>query len=181
MNRSYFADYCGRGPYAEIYREHSGVANCIARLRAERARVRSILVLGAATGLVVRDLEAAFAARAWGCELSRWAHARIPARARRRIRRADLRRYLPELVRTGRRFDVLFTSAFVYFASSELPSVLADCARVTEWLHFYASTSEDFEPNDPARVTLRPRAWWRARFRSAGFAPTRSCFLWRLA
>ena len=179
MNRSYFADYCGRGDYAEVYRDHSGVANCIANLRRQRARVGSLLVLGTATGEVLRDFERALGVRAHGCELSRWAHARIPARFRGRIRRADLRRHVPELARANARFDAVFTSALVYLSAADVPPLLRDCARLAPWFHFYASTSEDFEPNDRHRTLLRPRRWWRQRFVAAGWSPTRSPYLWR--
>jgi hypothetical protein len=179
VDREYFESYCGRGPYHRIYLDHSGVTNCLATLRRMRIRVRSLLVLGAATGEVLGDFERALRVRAFGCEVSRWAHARIPAHFRRRIRRADLRRYVPELARAGRHFDVLFTSALVYLAAGEIEPVLRDCAALAPFFHFYSSTSEDFEPGDRRRALLRPRAWWRARFEAAGFEPTRSRYLWR--
>lgn len=180
VDAAYFERYCGRGPYARIYREHSGIGNCIATLRRERIAVGSLLVLGAATGEVLADFEHAFGVRPFGCELSSWAHARIPARFRRRIRRADLRRYLPGLVRARRHFDVLFTSALVYVRERDVAAALAASARLARFFHFYSSTSEDFEPADRHRVLLRPRAWWRARFAAAGWSPTRSPYLWRV-
>jgi len=180
VDRGYFESYCGRGPYAEIYRDHSGIGNCIATLRRMRAPVRSVLVLGAATGEVLADFERAFRVRPFGCELSRFAHARIPARFRRRVRRADLRRFVPELARAGRHFDVSFTSALVYLDPGDVEPVLRACAGLTRLFHFYASTTEDFEPGDRHRALLRPRRWWRARFEASGFAPTRSPYLWRV-
>ena len=39
--------------------------------------------------------------------------------------------------------------------------------------------TEDKAEHDPYRVTLRSRAWWRRKFTDAGFAPTRSPYLWR--
>jgi hypothetical protein len=179
VDASYFERYCGRAPYARIYREHSGIANCIAALQRERIAVRSLLVLGTATGEVLADFEDAFGVRPFGCELSSWAHARIPARFRCRIRRADLRRYLPELERAGRHFDVLFTSALVYLRERDVAPALARSARLARFFHFYSSTSEDFEPGDRHRALLRPRAWWRDRFIAAGWWPTRSRYLWR--
>jgi len=179
VDAAYFERYCGRAPYARIYREHSGIGNCLATLRRERIAVRSLLVLGAATGEVLADFEAALGVRPFGCELSAWAHARIPWRFRRRIRRADLRRHLPALVRAGRHFDVLFTSALVYLRERDVVPALAQSARVARFFHFYASTSEDFEPGDRHRTILRPHAWWRAQFAGAGWSATRSRYLWR--
>lgn len=179
VNAEYFERYCGRAPYAEIWLDHSGAANCVATLRRTRTPVTSLLVLGAATGEVLAYFEAELGVRAHGCEISAWAQARIPARRRRRVERADLRRYLPRLARAGRRFDLIFCNALVYLEPRDVPAALAAASRVGEYFHFYSSTSEDHEPGDDQRVTLRPRSWWRARFLAAGFAPTRSRYLWR--
>lgn len=179
MNASYFESYCGRGPYDAIWHEHSGAVNCVATLRRMRARVGSLLVLGTATGQVLTHFEDELGVRPHGCEISAWAHARIPARQRRRVERADLRRYLPRLARAGRRFDLIFCNALIYLEARDVPAVLETASRVGTYFHFYSSTSEDHEPGDRHRVTLRPRAWWRARFHEAGWAPTRSRYLWR--
>ena len=179
MEREYFTRYCGRAPYDEIWLEHSGAANCVATLRRMRAPVDSLLVLGAATGPVLTHFERAFRVRPYGCEISAWAHARIPERHRRRVLRADLRHYVPRLARERRHFDVIFCNALIYLAPRDLPAVLEAASRIGAFFHFYSSTSEDREPGDRYRVTLRPRAWWRSKFIAAGWAPTRSRYLWR--
>ena len=179
MDREYFEDYCGRGKYADIYLDHSGIENCLATLKRMKVPVRSVLVLGTATGEVLADFKRAFRVTPHGCELSSWAHARIPARFRRRIRRADLRSYVPKLARAGRRFDVTFSNSLVYLRASDIAPVLRDCASVTRWFHFYSSTTEQYEPGDSRRTLLRRRAWWREKFIAGGFSPTRSPYLWR--
>ncbi len=108
----------------------------------------------------------------------RWAHTRIPPRYRLRIACADMRRYVPELVRKGRTFDLVFSNCLIYLEAGEIPDFLAVCSRLGGHFHFYSSTSESFV-NDPYRVTLRPCRWWRDAFISNGFAPTRSRYLWR--
>jgi hypothetical protein len=179
VNREYFQRYCERGPYGDLWLEHSGAANCVATLRRTGERVRTAVVLGAATGEVLEYLEGELGARVSGCELSRWAHARIAPRRRARVARADLRHFVPKLVRSGARFDLVFTSALIYLPARDVGAVLAACARVARLFHFYSSVSEDHEPNDPWRRTLRPRAWWRAQLTANGWAPTRSRYLWR--
>ncbi len=179
MNRAYFENYCGYGPYDENYLFHSGIEHCVSILRRYRVPVNSVLVLGAATGKVLAHFEDAFRVRPHGCELSRWAHGRIPARYRSRIRCSDMRHYLPQLLRRGRSFDVLFTNALVYLEPQELPGYVGQCSRVAGYLHFWSSTSECYEKGDGERVTLRPRNWWSELFQSQGFAPTRSPYLWR--
>ena len=179
MNARYFRRYCGRAPYEEIWLDHSGAGNCVATLRRMRVPVTSLAVLGAATGQVLAHFEAELGVRAHGCEISAWAHARIPARDRRRVERADLRHYLPRLARAGRTFDLIFCNALIYLEPRDLSAALEASSRVGAYFHFYSSTSEDHEPGDDQRVTLRPRAWWRAKFLASGWAPTRSRYLWR--
>ncbi len=90
-----------------------------------------------------------------------------------------MRRYVPEIVRKGRAFDLIFSNSLVYLEAASIPDFLALCSRICEHFHFYSSTRDDFEPDDPYRVTLRSRAWWRSAFISNGFVPTRSRYLWR--
>jgi hypothetical protein len=137
------------------------------------------VVLGAATGQVLGHFERAWGVRAQGCELVRWAHRRIPARQRARIECADMRRYVPRLVREGRRVDLIFSNSLVYLPAREIVPFLAQCAQLGRYLHFLSSTSEDHERGDRFRVTLRPRRWWREQFLRAGFTPTRSRYLFR--
>jgi hypothetical protein len=181
MDASYFQNYCGRGSYDEHYREHSGIEHCLRTARRLGIRARSVVVLGAATGRVLEDFESAWRVRPEGCEISAWAHARIPARLRRRIARADMREYVPALAARRARFDLLFTNSLVYVGARELPALARECERIADHLHFYSSTSESYEPGDRHRVTLRPREWWRALFLGAGFEPTRSPYFWRAA
>jgi hypothetical protein len=179
MDASYFLDYCGRGSYDELYREHSGIEHCLRTARRLGIRARSVVVLGAATGRVLEDFESAWRVVPAGCEISAWAHARIPARLRRRIARADMRDYVPQLVARRARFDLLFTNSLIYLSARELPGLVAQCSRIARTLHFYSSWSESYEPGDRHRVTLRPRAWWRELLIAGCFEPTRSPYFWR--
>ncbi len=179
MDETYFRDYCGYGSYDENWQFHSGAPHCTSIMRRLGVEVSSAVVLGAATGRVLEHFEQTWGVRPWGCEISRWAHARIPGRFRRRIRCEDMRDYVPRELARGRRHDLLFTNSLVYLQEHEVEDFAAACARLASWMHFYSSTSEDYEPGDRYRVTLRPRRWWRERFRAAGFAPTRSPYVWR--
>ncbi len=179
MNEAYFANYCGHGAYRDNYLFHSGIEHCLSIFRRLRVKVDSVLVLGAATGEVLAHFDSAWKVRPHGCEISAWAHAAIPGRYRRRIRCADLRDYLPELVESRHSFDLIFANSLVYLEAHEIPRVLEQCARLSGHFHFWSSTSEDHEPGDAYRVTLRSAAWWKKRFRAAGFASTRSPYVFR--
>ena len=178
MDRAYFEDYCGHGRYEEQYLFHSRVEHCIEIVERFGIQVDSVLVLGTATGKVLRHFEQAWGVRPYGCEISRWAHAHIEPRYRRRIRCADMRRYAPDLAHGRRVFDLIFSNALVYLEREEIPPFLSLCSRICGHFHFWSSTSEDYEPGDTYRVTLAPKKWWRAAFRANGFSGTRSPYLW---
>jgi hypothetical protein len=179
IDAAYFRDYCGRGPYDENYLYHSRVDHCIAIADRLGIEVRSVLVLGAATGRVLAHFEEAWGVRPHGCEVSAWAHARIPARYRKRIERSDMRRYVRDRLRRRRTSDLLFTNALVYLEAREIDGFLGRCSRISGHLHFWSSTTEDRERGDRYRVTTRSKRWWRERFTRSGFSPTRSPYLWR--
>ena len=179
MDEAYFRNYCGHGPYDENYLFHSGIEHCISIARRLGIHVKQLLVLGAATGRVLEHFESAWGVRAWGCEISSWAHARIPGRFRRRIACADMRDYVPRLVARKRHFDLLFTNSLIYVAADELPDFVWQCSVAAAYLHFYSSTTESFEAGDAYRVTLESNAWWRSLFVENGFEPTRSPYVWR--
>ena len=179
MDRAYFERYCQGAPYRETYLLHSGIEHCVHIVEHLGLNVRSVMVLGAATGEVLRHFERAWGILPLGCEISRWAHARIPTRYRRRIACQDMRRYLPRRNGGGTRVDLVFSNSLVYLPEKDIPDVLTACREIGGYFHFLSSTTEDYEANDAYRVTLRPRRWWRQRFIDAGFAPTRSPYLYR--
>jgi hypothetical protein len=179
MDKSYFENYCQAGSYSSNYLFYSGIEHCIYIFDQLRLRVDSVIVLGAATGEVLLHFERAWGVRPRGCEISRWAHRRIPAPYRASISCADMRRYVPQCLARGERVDLLFSNSLVYLEADEVTPFLAQCRELCSYFHFLSSTSESFEPNDRHRRTLRPRKWWRTRFIDAGFAPTRSPYVFR--
>jgi hypothetical protein len=179
VEKSYFENYCQAGSYAHNYLFYSGIEHCIHIVDQLGLRIDSVMVLGAATGEVLRDFERAWGIRPQGCEISRWAHRRIPPELRSSIACADMRRYVPECAARGRRVDLIFSNSLVYLEAREVTDFLKQCRELCRYFHFLSSTSESFEPSDTHRRTLRPRRWWRERFVDAGFAPTRSPYLFR--
>jgi len=179
LDRAYFENYCGEGSYSENYRLYSGIDHCIHIVEHFGFTVRSVCVLGAATGEVLRDLRDAWHLRPYGCEISRWAHSQIPARDRSRIVCADMRSYVPRCMQRGQDFDLVFSNSLVYLPEPDVEPFLSQCRKVTRLFHFMSSTTEAFEPGDRYRVTLKSRRWWRERFLDAGFTATRSPYLFR--
>lgn len=181
MDEAYFQDYCGYGSYDSQYLFHSGIQHCMEVIERYSLEVRSVMVLGAATGQVLGHFEAELDVVPQGCELSPWAHARIPERYRGRIQLADMRSYVPAMRARGQRFDLCFTNALIYLQEDDIAPLLADVAATCRYLHLASSTSEYFEPGDRYITVLKPRAWWRQRLLEAGMRPTRSRYLWRQA
>jgi len=130
------------------------------------------MVLGAATGRILPVLEKGFpGAKCGGCELNAWAHARIPAPFRRRIRRADMRDYVRALA-PGARFDLAFSNSLIYLPKREVPRFLGDLAPHVRMIHFESSFRGSACP-DPYRQTLESLEWWNCRFARAGYRPVR--------
>jgi hypothetical protein len=179
VEKSYFENYCQAGSYASNYLFYSGIEHCIYIVDQLGLRVDSVMVLGTATGEVLPHFERAWGVRPVGCEISHWAHRRIPAHFRKGIARADMRDYVPRCAARGVRADLIFSNSLVYLDEPEVTEFLTRCRALCRYFHFLSSTSESFEPSDSHRRTLRPRRWWRERFIEAGFAPTRSPYLFR--
>ena len=181
MDEAYFRDYCGYGDYDSQYLFHSGIQHCMEVIDRYALDVRSVLVLGAATGQVLGHFEAELDLVPHGCELSEWAHARIPERYRPSIARADMREYVPQQLELGHRFDLCFTNALIYLQEKDIPPLLRDVASMCRYLHLASSTEEFYEPGDTYVTLLKPRTWWREQLLEAGFRGTRSPYLWRVA
>ncbi len=179
MNKAYFANYCGYGPYAEHYLYHSGIVHCIQIVERLELQVSSVFVLGTATGEVLKHFEEEWGIRPSGCEVSRWAYNRIPIRYRKRVCLADMRRLVPKLVAHRQSFDLVFSNSLMYLPVGEMGSFLGDCSRICSYFHYQGSTAEDYEAGDVYRVTLQPYKWWNQTFKANGFSRTRSKFLWR--
>ena len=160
VDRLYFERYCGEGSYDANYLHYNGIEHSIEICDHFGLPIESVLVLGAATGRVLKHFEESWGVRAYGCEISRWAHARIPAQYRRRIACADMRRYVRELVRKGKTFDLVFSNSLIYLEAGEIADFVAVCSRLGGHFHFYSSTSESFERRfctpKPKQSTKRP-------------------------
>lgn len=179
IDSDYFLRYSrddGR-TYDEAWADYSRVHNCLHLIR--DLEIRRMIVIGAATGKVLEAFHEELGLYPRGCEVSAWAHARIPARYRQHIERADMRDYLPRLAKEGMRADLIFTNSLIYLDPLDLPAVLASMAQIGRYVHFESSFKES-HCEDPYRRILKPYAWWARQFQRAGFERTRSKYLWRV-
>jgi len=181
---AYFLDYAGSGkPYAKVWRDYTYFDECVEQFQAPGApRLKSVLVLGAATGEICKGFHKAFGLRPRGCEKSDWAHAQIPAEFRRYIRCEDMRAYVKRVKRERKRFTLAYSNSLIYLPEREVPAFLRSLRSCVDYLHFRSSFTGT-ACRDIWRVTLRPYAWWNRRFQDAGFTELKTAkgyrtYLW---
>jgi hypothetical protein len=182
FNQSYFQKYAGRTKaYDEIFLEHSAVDQCLDLFDLKNSPLlKSICVLGAATGRVLEYIFERSKIIASGCELSPWAFEQIPQKFQSEIELMDMRHYVKQMPQV----DLVFTNALMYLNESDLMPLLKQIGTHTQFIHFHGSFYGDSCP-DPYRKILKSLAWWKARFIMAGFKEVRArgrkeTYLWTL-
>jgi hypothetical protein len=170
FSKEYFKAYAGSGrSYDSVWREHSFADELVAQFKTPGApRLKRICVLGVATGKVGLFLEKKLKAKVWGCELSSWAHAKIPHPLKRRVRRQDMCDYVAQLKRDKKNFDLIFSNSLIYLEQKQLGALLKSLAGIGRILHFNSSFEGKACP-DPERKILKSYNWWNLQFRKAGF------------
>lgn len=165
-----FLNYGGPGrPYRRTWKEYNSVVDCVKIFaRGVPSEIRSVVVLGAATGEILKFFDSNWNTRPYGCELSEWAYRQIPAPYLPRIKNQDMRQYVKEC---RMKVDMVYANSFMYLDEQDIPWVLKECARIGRFLFVDLSYSECFDKNDRYRKVLKPHRWWRERFREAGFIP----------
>jgi hypothetical protein len=171
---NYFLNYAGRRkPYSQVWLEHSHADTVVAQFQAPGSpKLRKIVVLGAATGEILKFFHQKLGLKAWGCELDPWAHGQIPDAYRRRIRLQDLMEYVREQVAKGQSCDLCFSNSLIYLDESQLRKTLPRLARFCRYLHFNSSFLGRTCP-DPLRVTTQSYKWWNALITESGFRELR--------
>ncbi|MGE0616095.1 MAG: class I SAM-dependent methyltransferase, partial [Bacteriovoracia bacterium] len=151
--------------YSQVFREYSAVDECIEHFQAPGApRLRTICVLGAGTGQVLRIFRKRLHRTPYGCEFSPWAFTRIPRALRARIELRDMRDYIQECPR----FDLIFSNSLMYLRPAEIEPFLITAGKKCRYFHYEGSFLGN-ACRDSYRRTLRSEAWWNTRFMNAGF------------
>jgi hypothetical protein len=170
IDESYFRDYAGSGaPYWRSWLLYSHPEDCVAWVREQpRSAVRSLWVLGAATGQVLRYFDRRLGFAPWGCEVSPWAWARIPPPYRRRVRCASMTTEVERWIERRRIFDLAYSNSLIYLSKEDLAAFLPRLALAARHLYFRSSVRGACCP-DPHRKTLESWAWWERLFAESGF------------
>ena len=185
VDRAYFRSYAGTGrPYEEVRHHFSGGGQCLALFKQEGAPpLDKICILGAATGGILQDFHRALGAKPWGCEVSQWAYHRIAKTYLPRVKRMDMREYVPLMIEKGQIFDIIFSCSLMYLNEEEVLPFLASCRKITAYFYFEGSYLGK-SCNDPYRRILKSEEWWDEQFHKAGFREVKniwggSSYLWR--
>jgi hypothetical protein len=185
ISQDYFENYAGRGkPYKEVWQEHSYAEECCDFFEAlENCQIKSLCVLGAATGEVLKLFHKRMGIVPRGCEISPWAHSQIPASFRKHIQCADMLNYVSSVVRQGKSFDLVFANSLIYLDEKYLDKFLVELKKVTRFLHFQSSFKESHCP-DPFRKILKSYTWWNQKFKKFGFREFRiskeASYVWQI-
>ncbi len=170
ISREYFENYAGRGlAYNKVWKEHSYYDECCDLFAREGAPpIKSLCVLGASTGLVLKEFEKRLKVKAQGCEINEWAHSQIPAAYKKRIRCEDMSTYIQTAKKDKKHFDLVFANSLIYLPMKDVKPFLKKLSKVTHYLHFRSSFREGYCP-DEFRSVLKPYAWWNKVISENGF------------
>jgi len=186
IGESYFRNYGGSGePYWRTWLLFTHPEDCVGWVREQPpSTVRSLWVLGTATGQVLRFFDRRLGFKPWGCEVSPWAFERIPLDYRRRVRRASMTSEVERWIARRRVFDLAYSNSLIYLSPDELAAFVPRLALAARHVYFRSSVRGACCP-DPHRKTLESWAWWERLFAESGFehlpprAGQRRGYVWR--
>lgn len=172
IDRAFFTNYAGSGkPYKRVWRQYCYFDECCALFKdAGAPKLRSVCVLGTATGEIAAAFYKKFKIKIDGCEVNAWAHAQTPADFKSKIRCTDMEAYIKKMQARKKVFTLVFSNSLIYLPESHVLKFLKDLSHCTKYLHVKSSTSGSACP-DPWRQTLRPYKWWCEQYLKAGFVP----------
>jgi len=167
MERRYFWEYGDRKErYSDDWHNHSAIGECVKSVDRLDLDVRTVLVLGSATGQILFFLDY-MGFDAYGIEVSEWAVANSMMYDK--VLLGDMRFWLPELLDSGVKFDLIFSNSLVYLNPHEVVRTLKQCSQIAPYFHYWCSWKGD-AARDPWRRILKTKKWWDEKFERAGFS-----------
>ena len=162
IDREYFQNYRGLGPYSEAWRHFSDPDHLMELIRIVwgKARDSRLLVAGSASGELVGALRER-GVDAWGIENNRAIHAKTP-KALKRFNRLGSIVELP--FRDGE-FDVVFETSLCHVGERQVVRAIRELNRATKRGLLFGSVTSDMEPAlidryDLLRGVRKLGTWW---------------------
>ena len=153
IDRAYFANYRGLGPYGEVWSRFTDPAYLtdLIKIVWNRARGYKLLVAGSASGELVGALRER-GIDAWGIENNRAIHAKTP----KELKKFNKLGSIVDMPFKDGEFDFVFETSLCHVAEKRVASAIRELNRVVKTGVVFGSVTSDMAPD--ADRSLRPVA-----------------------
>jgi hypothetical protein len=158
IDELYFLEYSANG-YDVDFLEYSLIDSCLNKILYFQIPIKSVCVLGTATGKILKHIHEKLGVIPEGCELNKWAHSQTPKKYIKRVSNVDLKKYISLQLDKKKHFDLIFSNAFLYLFKKDLPVTFSQISQLCTYLHYDSSVTED-QVEDPYRNILESHKWW---------------------
>lgn len=162
IDREYFENYRGLGPYHEVWSRFSDPAYLtdLIKIVWNRAKGYKLLVAGSASGELVGALRAR-GIDAWGIENNRAIHARTP----KALKKFNKLGSIVDMPFKDGEFDFVFETSLCHVAEKQVPRAVRELNRVVKSGVVFGSVTSDMAPAlidryDLLRGVRKLGTWW---------------------
>ena len=162
IDRDYFANYRGLGPYHEVWSRFSDPAYLcdLIKIVWNRAKGYKLLIAGSASGELVGSLRAR-GIDAWGIENNRAIHARTP----KALQKFNKLGSIVDLPFKDEAFDFVFETSLCHVAEKQVVKAIGELNRVVKSGLVFGSVTSDMAPAlidryDLLRGVKKLGTWW---------------------
>jgi SAM-dependent methyltransferase len=162
IDRGYFENYRGLGPYHEVWSEFTEPAYLMNLIKTvwNRARGYKLLVAGAASGELVGALRER-GVDAWGIENNRFIHARTP----KELKKFNKLGSIVDMPFKDGEFDFVFETSLCHVAGKRVVKAIREINRVVKTGLLFGSVTSDMpaalvDRYDLLRGVRKLGTWW---------------------
>jgi monoamine oxidase/SAM-dependent methyltransferase len=162
IDRDYFENYRGQGPYREVWRQFTDPAYLMNLIRTVWKPVNGykLLVAGSASGELVAALRA-LGVDAWGIENNRAIHARTP----KALKKFNKLGSIVDMPFADGEFDFVFETSLCHVAERQVGKAIRELNRVIRTGLIFGSVTSDMPPAlidryDLLRGVKKLGTWW---------------------
>jgi protoporphyrinogen oxidase/SAM-dependent methyltransferase len=162
IDRGYFDDYRGVGPYSEVWSQFTDPDYLLRTIKLvwNRAKDYKLLVAGSASGELVGALRAR-GIDAWGVENNRAAHARTP----KALQKYNVLGSITDLPFKNGQFDFVYETSLCHLSDAQVPTAIAELHRVVKSGLVFGSVTSDLpaaliDQYNLLRGVKKLGTWW---------------------